>query len=71
MDSFRKLMVNKTVIMIAHRLSTIIEADQIVYLDQGKVIAKGRHEVLLQESKAYQQLWQDYYQSTQNWTMAQ
>lgn len=70
MDSFRKLMVNKTVIMIAHRLSTIIEADQIVYLDQGKVIAKGRHEVLLQESKAYQQLWQDY-QATQNWTMAQ
>ena len=70
MDSFRKLMVNKTVMMIAHRLSTIIEADQIVYLHEGELIAKGSHQALLQESDAYQKLWRDY-QETQNWTMAQ
>lgn len=70
MDSFRKLMVDKTVIMIAHRLSTIIGADQIVYLHDGKLIAKGSHQALLEESEAYQKLWRDY-QETQNWTMAQ
>lgn len=70
MQAFQKLMVNKTVIMIAHRLSTIVNADQIVYLDQGQVIAKGSHQSLLQDSEAYQQLWNDY-QQTQNWTMTQ
>lgn len=67
MDSFRKLMRNKTVIMIAHRLSTIIEADQIIYLDMGRLVAKGSHQTLLKESDAYKKLWDDY-QQTQVWT---
>ncbi|MBS7817701.1 ABC transporter ATP-binding protein [Wohlfahrtiimonas chitiniclastica] len=70
MQAFQKLMVNKTVIMIAHRLSTIIEADQIIYLDQGRIIAKGSHQQLLLNNDAYRKLWRDY-QETQNWTMMQ
>lgn len=68
MKAFQKLMQNKTVIMIAHRLSTIIEADQIVYLQEGKVVAKGSHQALLADSAAYQQLWSDY-QRSQSWSL--
>ncbi|XDZ50560.1 ABC transporter ATP-binding protein [Neisseriaceae bacterium CLB008] len=68
MKAFNQLMQDKTVIMIAHRLSTIIHADQIVYLQEGQVIAQGRHAALLAESEAYQQLWSDYQQS-QSWSL--
>ncbi|MGO3858735.1 MAG: ABC transporter ATP-binding protein [Neisseriaceae bacterium] len=68
MKAFNQLMQDKTVIMIAHRLSTIIHADQIVYLQEGQVIAQGHHAALLAESEAYQQLWSDYQQS-QSWSL--
>ncbi|KAE9542093.1 ABC transporter ATP-binding protein [Ursidibacter maritimus] len=67
-EIFQTLMKNKTVIMIAHRLSSIVKADQIIYLSQGKIIAKGNHNDLLKESPAYQQLWMDYQQAHQ-WKM--
>lgn len=49
---------DKTVMVIAHRLSTIIDADQIVVLDAGRVIACGRHAKLLEDCVLYRQLWQ-------------
>ncbi|MBC3910918.1 ABC transporter ATP-binding protein [Undibacterium sp. NL8W] len=49
---------DKTVMVIAHRLSTIIDADQIVVLDAGRVIACGRHTKLLEDCVLYRQLWQ-------------
>ncbi len=48
----------KTVIAIAHRLSTIRQCDQIIVMDQGRIIEKGSHEKLIQQGRKYAQLWQ-------------
>jgi ATP-binding cassette, subfamily B, bacterial len=50
------LMKNRTTIMIAHRLSTVVNADRILVLQQGKVVASGTHAELLAGSELYQQL---------------
>ncbi|MCR5665494.1 MAG: ABC transporter ATP-binding protein/permease, partial [Eubacterium sp.] len=39
---------NRTIILIAHRLSTVIHADRIMYMDDGRIIASGTHEELLE-----------------------
>ncbi|WP_217909783.1 ABC transporter ATP-binding protein [Pseudenhygromyxa sp. WMMC2535] len=51
------LVKNKTVIVIAHRLSTIAGADQIVVLDDGRVVQQGRHDELLVEGGRYGAMW--------------
>jgi ATP-binding cassette subfamily B protein len=51
-----ELMRERTTIIIAHRLSTIKHADQIAVLDQGKIIAIGNHQSLLQHCELYQRL---------------
>ncbi|HSG36871.1 MAG TPA: ABC transporter ATP-binding protein/permease [Paracoccaceae bacterium] len=48
----------RTVITIAHRLSTIADADQIIVLENGKIVEKGEHDALLAENGRYAQLWQ-------------
>ena len=50
------LMKNRTTIMIAHRLSTVVNADRILVLQQGKIVASGTHAELLANSELYQQL---------------
>jgi ABC-type multidrug transport system fused ATPase/permease subunit len=46
-DALEKLMVGRTSIVIAHRLSTIRKADQIMVLDNGRIVEKGTHEQLI------------------------
>jgi len=47
----------RTVLTIAHRLSTIVEADEIVVLEDGKIVERGDHEDLLQLDGRYAALW--------------
>jgi ATP-binding cassette subfamily B protein len=53
-----RLSKNRTVLMIAHRLSTVVDADEIIVLDQGRVIERGDHAQLLSLNGAYARLWQ-------------
>lgn len=50
---------NHTMLVIAHRLSTIIRADQILVLDDGRLIQRGTHASLLIEGGLYERLWRD------------
>lgn len=52
-----KLMADSTVIIVAQKISSIIDADQILLLDQGKIIAQGTHEELLKSSKDYLEIY--------------
>ncbi len=55
-DALTKLMRNRTSIVIAHRLSTIQHADEIVVLQDGKIVEKGSHHQLLNQKGLYSHL---------------
>ncbi|GAB4188362.1 MAG: ABC transporter ATP-binding protein [Phycisphaeraceae bacterium] len=54
--SLRHLMADRTSFVIAHRLSTIAHADQILVMDQGRIVERGRHEDLMARSGRYRQM---------------
>lgn len=55
-QALERLMLNRTTIMIAHRISTVINADRILVLQQGKIIASGTHEALIASNELYREL---------------
>nr|MBA2599773.1 ABC transporter ATP-binding protein [Actinomycetota bacterium] len=55
------LMTTRTTIAIAHRLSTILAADQILYLDRGRILERGTHAELLAKDGAYAALYREQY----------
>jgi len=46
----------RTLVVVAHRLSTVVDADQIVVLERGEVVAVGRHDQLVESSPLYREL---------------
>ncbi|HEY0877959.1 MAG TPA: ATP-binding cassette domain-containing protein [Zeimonas sp.] len=48
---------DRTTLIIAHRLSTIVGADEIIVLDRGRIVERGRHDELLARRGLYAQLW--------------
>lgn len=57
-QSIRELAKGKTLLVIAHRLSTIKNADNIVVLQEGSVVAQGKQEELLQTCPLYRNMWE-------------
>lgn len=62
------LMEGRTVIVIAHRLWTVQHADQIVVLEEGRIVQRGRHRDLLGEDGLYQQMWRAQ-QESRAWSL--
>ncbi len=56
MEVVRELAQTRTVILISHRLANVVEADEIYYIDHGKVLESGTHEELLAQTGAYAHL---------------
>jgi ATP-binding cassette subfamily B protein len=54
--SMERVFANKTVVVVAHRLTTILDADEILFFDKGRIIHKGTHQQLLNESSEYRKL---------------
>jgi len=55
-EALQRLMEGRTALVIAHRLSTIQHADQIIVLDQGRIVERGTHGELLERGGAYRKL---------------
>lgn len=68
-QAFQKLMRGKTVIMIAHRLSSIQNVDQILFVQNGKIVEQGTHNELMAYNGRYKDF-QDVYCKANQWRLA-
>ena len=52
---------SRTVVVIAHRLTSVVEADQILVVDDGTIVLRGRHDELVAVDGRYRTLWDDWH----------
>ena len=62
-DAIYELARDRTVVVVAHRLSTVLDADQILVLDNGRIIERGRHDELVSAGGTYARFWQERLQA--------
>jgi ABC-type transport system involved in Fe-S cluster assembly fused permease/ATPase subunit len=55
--SLRQISANRTTLVIAHRLSTVVEADEIIVLQEGRIVERGNHAALIAEDGLYAAMW--------------
>uniref|UniRef100_V5GJI0 ATP-binding cassette sub-family B member 6 n=1 Tax=Anoplophora glabripennis TaxID=217634 RepID=V5GJI0_ANOGL len=65
-DSLDRMCANRTTIIVAHRLSTIIHADEILVLQEGEIVERGRHEHLIGQEGIYANMWKQQLESREN-----
>ena len=56
-EALEKLQADRTTFIIAQRITSVLNADQILILDRGQIVAKGTHDQLLQSSPIYQEIY--------------
>jgi ATP-binding cassette subfamily B protein len=56
-QSLKEVSEGRTTLVIAHRLSTVVDADQILVMEDGRIVERGRHEELLDLGGAYAAMW--------------
>jgi ATP-binding cassette subfamily B protein IrtA len=59
-DALSRLTHGRTLLVVAHRLHTIAGADQILVVDGGRIVERGRHDALVAAEGRYAQLWRDH-----------
>ena len=57
----RRLMASRTTVIIAHRLSSVLAADEVVVLEDGKIVEKGTHHSLLEKNESYARLFREQF----------
>jgi len=62
-DALSSLVAGRTLLVVAHRLHTIVGADQILVIDNGRIVERGRHGTLLAQDGLYRSLWDKHEQN--------
>jgi ATP-binding cassette, subfamily B, bacterial len=68
--ALRTALADRTSLVIAHRLSTVRDADQILVVDDGRIVERGRHEELLAAGGAYAELFRTQFHAQEALALA-
>ena len=55
--ALKRWMINSTNLIVAQRISTVLNADKIIVIDEGRIVAEGTHNQLMQSSPIYQEIY--------------
>ncbi|GKX67376.1 ABC transporter ATP-binding protein [Inconstantimicrobium mannanitabidum] len=66
LENLRRLRGNKTSIIIAHRMSAVMEADEIIVLDEGRIVERGTHSELLEKEGIYYDIYKSQFHEEDN-----